>query len=124
MSLTDDQIPSMVLKWRAAWQSLDPDRIAAIYHPDATHMSAVVVERMQRADGTLRGVDEIRAYATISAQRLTSFKADVIDVLLEERRAGVEYWRVINGDEAKRTRVMEILEWRGDKISGCRVFHF
>ena len=87
-------------------------------------MSAVVVERMQRADGTLRGVDEIRAYATASAQRLKSFKADIIDVLLEENRAGVEYWRIINGDEAGRTRVMEILEWRGDKITGCRVFHF
>lgn len=114
----------MVLRWREAWQSLDADRIAALYATDATHMSAVVTERMGRADGTLRGVDEIRAYASVSASKLKSFRADFINIIQEEGRAAMEYWRIINGNETGRTRVVEILEWHDDKITACRVFHF
>ncbi|MCF8470050.1 MAG: nuclear transport factor 2 family protein [Parvibaculum sp.] len=120
-------LPPIVEKWRDAWQSLDPDHIVSLYAAGATHMSAVVVERMQRPDGTLRGTDEIHAYATAAAQRLKSFRADILDVISEEvpggGRAAVEYWRIVNGDEEGRTRVMEVLEWRGDAITACRVFH-
>ncbi len=34
------------------------------------------------------------------------------------------YWRILNGDEAGRTRVVEIIEWSGGRITACRVFHF
>lgn len=114
----------MVRRWQEAWASLDPDRIAALYAEDATHMSAVVAERMGRADGTLRGREEIRAYAAVSASRLENFRADIIDVVANDTRASVEYWRILNRDETRRMRVVEILEWRGDNVTACRVFHF
>ncbi|MEQ8269086.1 MAG: nuclear transport factor 2 family protein [Parvibaculum sp.] len=114
--------------WQAAWESLDPARVEALYAPGATHMSSVVAERMNRADGTLRGPGEIRAYAEAAASRLTSFKADILQVISDETdsggRASVEYWRILNGDEAGRTRVVEIIEWSGGRITACRVFHF
>jgi len=119
-----DNIPQMVLRWRDAWTSLDPDRIAALYAAEGTHMSSVVSERMGLADGTLRGREAVRAYAAASAARLKSFHAEIVDVIAERSRASVEYWRVLNGDEARRTRVVEILEWQGDEIIACRVFHF
>jgi hypothetical protein len=118
------KIPDMVLRWQSAWTSLDPDCVAALYAEDGTHMSAVVTERMGIADGTLRGREHVRAYAAAARARLKSFRADIIDVIADEGRASVEYWRVLDGNEAARSRVVEILEWRGDKITACRVFHF
>ncbi|MBX3496342.1 MAG: nuclear transport factor 2 family protein [Parvibaculum sp.] len=120
--------PGIVVRWKAAWESLDPARVEALYAPGATHMSSVVVERMNRADGTLRGLSEIRAYAEAAAGRLASFKADILQVIADEAdgagRASVEYWRVLNGNEEGRTRAVEIIEWSGGKITACRVFHF
>ncbi|HEX7775793.1 MAG TPA: nuclear transport factor 2 family protein [Parvibaculum sp.] len=118
------KIPPMVSRWQAAWTNLDADSVAALYADDGTHMSAVVTERMGIADGTLKGREEIRAYAAAARARLKSFRADIIDVIAEEGRASVEYWRVIDGNETASTRVVEILEWQGDKITACRVFHF
>lgn len=117
-------IPEMVLRWQAAWTALDPDRVAALYAENGTHMSAVVTERMGVPDGTLRGREQVRAYAAASAKRLKSFRADILDVVTDGSRAAVEYWRIIDGDEAHPKRVVEILEWRDGEITACRVFHF
>lgn len=121
-------IPAMVLKWQDAWTSLDPEKVAALYAEGATHMSSAVTARMDRADGTLHGPAELRAYAAAVAKVLTSFRADITNVIAEgtdeEGRAAIEYWRVVNGDEAGRKRVAEILEWKQGKLTACRVFHF
>lgn len=114
----------MVHRWQQAWASLDPDRVAALYAENGTHMSAVVRERMGVADGKLTGREEIHAYAKAAAGRFKSFEAAIINVIAENDRASVEYWRVLNGDTENRTRVIEILEWQGDEITACRVFHF
>lgn len=122
------KLPLMVADWQAAWQSLNPDRVSNLYAPAGTHMSAAVVQRMNRPDGTLNGPDELHAYASTVAQQIQSFRADITSVIADETpvggRASVEYWRIVNGDERGRKRVVEILEWQGDKITACRVFHF
>ena len=122
------RIPDMVARWQAAWTSLDPDRVAALYAKNGEHRSSVVRERMDRADGTLRSREEVRAYAQTSANRLKSFRADIIGVIAEEDgasgRAAVEYLRILNGEEDKRMRVIEVVEWRDNEITSCRVFHF
>lgn len=118
----------MVTRWQAAWTSLDADRIAALYAEDGEHMSSVVAERMGIADGRLTSRAAIHAYAQAAAERLQSFRADIINIISDVSdhggRASVEYWRVLNGDEATRGLVIEILEWRGNEITSCRVFHF
>jgi len=118
----------MVGRWKAAWESLDPAPIAALYAPQGTHMSEGVVKRMNRPDGLLTGPGDLRAYAEATAAELESFRADILDVISEETsdegRASVEYWRIVNGDEAGRRRVVEIIEWKRNLITACRVFHF
>lgn len=118
----------MVSRWQSAWQSLDPVQITALYAPQGTHMSEGVVKQLKRSDATLQGREDIRAYADAVAARLKSFRADILDVIAEETpdrgRAWVEYWRIVDGDEAGRKRVVEIIEWQGDSITACRVFHF
>ena len=121
-------LPLMVQKWQTAWQALDPDAVAALYAPEGTHMSGVVRERLGKEDATLRGPEEVRQYATASARALKSFRADIFNVISdgndEAGRAAIEYWRILNGDETNRMRVMEAMEWSGGKITSCRVFHF
>ncbi|HCX67813.1 nuclear transport factor 2 family protein [Parvibaculum sp.] len=121
-------LPSMVAAWRAAWQSLDPDRVAALYASGATHMSNAVVKRVNRPDGILTGPAEIRAYAAAVAKQIGSFRADITNVIANEETDGgsaaVEYRRIIDGNEREQMRVVEILEWRDGKITACRVFHF
>jgi len=121
-------LPDMVARWQAAWTSLDPDRVADLYAVDGQHMSSVVAERMGIADGTLKSREEVRAYATASAARLKSFRADIMQVISDEDgpsgRAAVEYWRILNDDEENCMRVVEMVEWRDNEITSCRVFHF
>ncbi len=121
-------LPLMVQKWQAAWQALDPQAVAALYAPDGTHMSGVVRERLGKEDATLHGPEEVFEYATASANTLKSFRADIFNVIAEgddeTGRAAVEYWRILNGNDANPMRVMEAMEWRDGRIISCRVFHF
>ncbi len=121
-------IPAMVCRWKEAWEGLDPAPIAALYASTGTHMSEGVVARMSRPDGLLTGPGELKAYAEASVAKLKSFRIDILDVIAEEAagegRASVEYWRVVNGNDAERKRVVEIIEWKQDLITACRVFHF
>ncbi len=117
-------IPVMATRWKEAWESLDPDRIAALYAPDAKHKSSVVARLAPEAkENTLNGREEIRAYAKKVAGNISSFRADIIGVVTEGNKAAVEYWRVRNGEEAQRARVLELIEWEGDYLTDVRVYH-
>jgi hypothetical protein len=121
-------IPDIVAQWRDSWASLDAERIANLYAEDGMHMSSVVTERMGIGNGTLKSRAAVRIYAEEAAKRLTSFRADIIDVISEIRpdggKASVEYWRILNGNEERRQRVVELIEWKNGKITSCRVYHF
>ncbi|MDO8421821.1 MAG: nuclear transport factor 2 family protein [Parvibaculum sp.] len=120
--------PRIVTEWQSAWASLDADRIVDLYTEDAEHMSHVVTERMGISSGTLKSRAAIRLYVDTSVKRLKSFRADIISVISDgddsNGRAAVEYWRIINGNEGQRTRVIERIEWHDGKLTSCRVFHF
>jgi hypothetical protein len=122
------EIPKMVAMWSEGWASLDAERIANLYAVNGKHMSSVVTERMGIENGTLTSRAAIQLYAEQSAKRLASFRAEIINVISEDTPKGgkacVEYWRILNGDENRRQRVAEILEWENDEITSCRVFHF
>ena len=115
----------IVTRWQQAWQALDADAVAALYAPDGTHQSAVVSRRMPDVpDGVLRGPEMIRSYARLAAAAMTAFRIDILDVFAKEDRAAVEYWRIINNDDASRLRVVEILVWNAaGQLTEVRVFH-
>jgi hypothetical protein len=113
-----------VERWKAAWESLDPDKVVAMYAPNATHRSAVV-ERIYPELGRteLRGPEEIREYARRAFTRFTAIRFEVVAVIEDDTHAAVEYRRHSNVD-AVATDVLEVLEWRGDLLTACRVYHF
>ena len=126
--LSKSELHKVVAAWQSSWTSLDPDIITDLYAEDAEHMSNVVTQRMGLGSGTLKSRAAIRLYVEESVKRLTSFRADIISVIMEDHGtegcAAVEYWRTLNGNDDKRSRVFELLEWRNDKLTSCRVYHF
>ncbi|GEM_PF-776760 len=114
-----------VLAWKAAWESRDPDRVAALYEPDATHASArVATIRPELGRSELRGAAEIAEYARAGFARFTWLRFDLLTVTESGDRAAVEHLRHSNLDSTGPAHVLELIEWRGGAIVAVRVFHF
>lgn len=119
---------TIVERWQSSWTSLDPDAITDLYAENGVHMSSVVIERMGIASGTLKSRAAIRLYVEEAVKRLTSFRAEIITVTATETETGgsvtIEYWRILNENMDRKSRVCEIVDWQDDKITSCRVYHF
>jgi ketosteroid isomerase-like protein len=113
-------------RWKAAWESRDADRVAALYLPDATHASSLVPRLFPQPDGeaVLRGVETIREYARLALARFTELRFAIENVVEDSDRTAIEYRRHSNLDVAKPSHVLELIEWSGDRIRAVRVFHF
>jgi hypothetical protein len=121
-------IPDIVIRWHATWSTLDPDRIAALFCENGTHMSPYVNDYIGLSNAVLKSREAIRLYAEVVAKRVKSFDAEIISVISDYDdtggRAAVEYWRTLGGKKENRRRSVEMLEWVGDEIISCRVYHF
>ncbi|MGH7859830.1 MAG: nuclear transport factor 2 family protein [Candidatus Binatia bacterium] len=112
-------------RWKTAWESLDPDRVAALYRPDAAHASALVARIFPEAGGpTLRGRDRIREYASRGLSRFTELRFEILSVTESESTSAVEYHRHSNLDRDTPAHVLELIDWDGPAIRSVRVFHF
>lgn len=67
--------------WVAAWNARDLDAVLAHYSDDIELISPFVVQRLGRADGTLRGKAELRGYfATGMANPALHFTLDDVRI--------------------------------------------
>jgi nuclear transport factor 2 (NTF2) superfamily protein len=113
-----------VLAWQAAWESRDPEKVAALYADNATHASAVVSQIYPEIKSSvLKGRDQIREYARHGFARFTHLRFELLTVVESDSAAAVEYLRHSNIEPDKPKHVMELLEWDGELIRACRVFH-
>ena len=113
-----------VERWKAAWESRDADRVAALYEAAATHQSGLVLQVFPEVNGTiLRGVEQIREYARRGLARFTTLRFDLLTVTETESRSAVEYHRFSNVDGITPKHVLELIEWNGPRITAVRVFH-
>lgn len=111
--------------WKAAWESLDPARVGALYLPSATHASALVPRIYPEADGhELHGAVEIRTYVERALAGFTTLRFELLSVTESDGRSAVEYRRHSNVDGVHPAHVLELIEWEGDRIAVVRVFHF
>jgi len=118
-------ISNRILRWQAAWQGANPDAVAALYTPTATHASSGVKARMpELGTAELRGPDQIRAYATLSFELVKNIRFEILGVTTQGATDVVEYLRRSSIDTTGPKHVVEILEWNGDLLAAVRVFHF
>jgi nuclear transport factor 2 (NTF2) superfamily protein len=114
-----------VTAWAAAWESRNPDKVAALYARDATHASAVVRQLFPEAQASvLKGRDQIREYASRGMARFTTLRLEILSVVESDTGAAVEYLRHSNIDADRPAHVLELMEWERERIKSVRVFHF
>ena len=114
-----------VLAWQSAWESRNPDKVAALYAREATHASAVVSRLYPEASASvLKGRDQIREYARRGMALFTSLRFEILSVVENADSAAVEYLRHSNLDTDQPSHVLELLEWDRERIKSVRVFHF
>jgi hypothetical protein len=118
-------VSEQVRRWKAAWESLDPARVVALYAPSATHASALVPRLYQEAGSghELHGAAEIRTYVERALARFTTLRFELLSVTESDGRSAVEYRRHSNVDGEHPAHVLELIEWDGDRIAAVRVFH-
>jgi hypothetical protein len=117
-------VPPIVQRWKAAWESGDPDAVAALYGPASTHDSAKVAAAMPELGGATRltGSAQLRLYAERAFARVGRLSFALLSVVAGDGVVAVEYERT-SSNEPTPKRVVEILEWRGDIILATRVYH-
>ncbi|HTY55475.1 MAG TPA: nuclear transport factor 2 family protein [Candidatus Binataceae bacterium] len=118
-------ISARVAKWKSAWESRAPERVAAMYLPVGTHQSAKVEQLYpELGRGMLRGRQEIAEYARRAFARFTHLNFEILTTTEEGERSAVEYRRHSNLDEAKPAYVLELIDFSNGLIQSCRVFNF
>jgi hypothetical protein len=111
-------------RWKAAWESLDAERVVALYEASATHASALVPRLYPEAGGrVLAGADQIREYVRRGLAHFTELRFELLTVTESAARSVVEYRRHSNVDAANPVHVVELIEWHGPRIAAVRVFH-
>jgi hypothetical protein len=120
-----EQVSERVGRWKATWESRNLEAIVRMYHPDATHESALVAQLYPEAGGTtLRGMNQLRTYFANGLARFTELRFELISVTEAGPRAAIEYRRHSNIDGDHAAHVLELVQWDGALIRGVRVFHF
>ncbi len=120
----DSGVSARVTRWKEAWESLDANRVAALYASTATHTSGLVPQLMPETQSTsLHGVEQIREYARRALARYSQLRFDVRSATENEDFSAIEYLRHSNLDGASPRHVVELIEWQGSRIRAVRVFH-
>ena len=124
-ALREAAVSEQVRRWKAAWESLDPARVVALYAPSATHSSALVPRIYPEAGGhELHGAEQLRVYIERGLARFTTLRFELLSVTESDGRSAVEYRRHSNVDGEHPAHALELIEWEGDRIAAVRVFHF
>lgn len=66
--------------WQQAWNDHDLDAVLSHFAPDVTFTSPVAAQLLPDSDGTLTGLDALRAYWAVGLERIPELHFDVIDV--------------------------------------------
>lgn len=75
------QADAIAADWIAAWNAHDLERILSHYADRLEFTSPLVVERLGRADGTIRTKDELRGYFAAGIGPGSALRFELIDVL-------------------------------------------
>src|SRR5262245_44341542 len=111
-------------RWRAAWQSLDPARIRALYAAQAAHETPAVARALPGHRGNrLQGADEIGAFVNAACARLRALAFEPLRAFEDGATSVFEYRRTFNNDTAAAINVCEVIEWEGDQVIASRVYH-
>ncbi|MEA2625566.1 MAG: hypothetical protein QOD06_1611 [Candidatus Binatota bacterium] len=112
-------------RWKSAWESCDLERIVALYEPDATHASKLVLRLYAELERpVLRGTEEVREYVRRGLAWFHRLEIEIVSVTATGERDVVEYRRHSNLDGPSAAHAIEVIDWAGPRIRSAVVFHF
>lgn len=76
-----DRAAQVAAEWIGAWNAHDLDAILSHYAEELEFTSPLIVQRLKRADGTLRSKTELRGYFALGVGPGSSLRFELIDVL-------------------------------------------
>jgi hypothetical protein len=75
------QAETFAADWVAAWNAHDLEQILSHYAEALEFTSPLVVERLGRADGTIRTKEDLRSYFSVGIAPGSPLRFELIDVL-------------------------------------------
>jgi ketosteroid isomerase-like protein len=110
--MNDDDARAFAAAWVDAWNRRDPDAIRAHYATDVVLTSPLAARWYARADGTLRGADELQDFLDVEFHTAPDLHIELHHILIGVDGVTVVYSRedgavvaeVLNLDEAGRIR--------------------
>ena len=116
------EIESIALKWFAAFNAHDPEKIVALYHEDAQHYSPKLKIRQPETKGLIVGKNALKAWWQDSFNRLPSLRYQITKLTANEKRVFMEYVRKVEGEEDMLVaEALEVAE--NGLIVASRVYH-
>ena len=79
--MNQQQADKIAAEWVEAWNAHDLDRILSHYGETLEFTSPLVVERLGRANGTIRTKAELRDYFAVGVAPGSALKFELIDAL-------------------------------------------
>jgi hypothetical protein len=86
-------------EWVAAWNAHDLDRILLHYAADVVFQSPVIRERLGKASGEVRGLDELRGYWSGAFKAYPDLRFELLDVLDGVNGGAIRYFSHARGCE-------------------------
>lgn len=79
--MEQQEAEAIAADWIAAWNAHDVERILAHYADTLEFTSPLIVERLDRADGTIRDKAELRRYFEVGLAAGPALRFELLDVL-------------------------------------------
>ncbi len=114
-----EEITKLTETWNAAWNSKDPEQLAAMFHDDGTYYDPDL------PGGAVPGKAGIKDNAAAVWSDWPAVAFEIVTQTIEDDRVVVE-WR---SNAQHRTGVelqlegVDILQWSGDKLSSVRCYY-
>ena len=117
MSRTEE-LKQLTDKWNEAWNSRDPEELAAFFTDDSTYYEPSL-------EGAVPGKAGIRDCARETWARWPSAGFEVVSITIAEPRVALEWKSSATHKSGTVVQLegVDILEWNGDKLAAARVYY-
>ncbi|MEO6302213.1 MAG: nuclear transport factor 2 family protein [Bacteroidia bacterium] len=119
--MTPEENRKIALKWFAAFNTHDLEKLLALYNDNAEHFSPKLKVRQPQTNGLIKGKPALREWWQDAFDRLPTLNYEVLKLTADNEQVFMEYIRHVKGEED--LRVGEVLQIKNGLIVFSRVYH-
>ena len=119
--MTPEENRQIALKWFAAFNTQDLEKLLELYDDNAEHFSPKLKIRKPETNGLIKGKMALREWWQDAFDRLPTLNYEVLKLTADNEQVFMEYVRHVKGEED--LRVGEVLQINKGLIVFSRVYH-